>query len=481
MFCGFALRSAPTFHSKYCSNFVIRNATIAVKCGMMSFSNANWPLAAVCQMTSMADKDKNLKNAKQLIQKAVSAGAKMVFLPEAFDYIAENKEQSVKMSESLTDGSTIKNYQLIAKQDHVWLSLGGFHQSTADGVKLKNSHVVIDDCGKIVSEYNKCHLFDIDVTTNEKHVRLKESDYTQAGESIVPPLATPIGNVGLCICYDLRFPEMSQALRNMGAEILTYPSAFTVVTGQAHWEVLLRNKAIENQCYVIAAAQTGRHNSKRASYGHSMIIDPWGHIVACCKEETGVALAEINLDYLRKVRREMPLQEHRRVDLYSSSATSASFSEGSDDFKEFQFSSVIVKDSQIFYKTPYSIAFVNKKPVVPGHVLAAPRRGARRLLDLSPTEIADLFCCVQRVQKAIEEEARVTSSTISIQDGPEAGQTIEHLHVHILPRRKGDFASNDSVYEMLEKHDKHEIEDHRVIRSEEDMAAEAHILRKRMK
>ncbi|KAF9364827.1 Nitrilase [Mortierella sp. NVP85] len=145
-----------------------------------------------------------------------------------------------------------------------------------------------------------------------------ESQSTVAGERIVPPVTTPVGKVGLGICYDLRFPELALELRRQGAEILTFPSAFTIKTGEAHWEVLLRSRAIETQTYVVAAAQVGKHSEKRSSYGHAMIVDPWGRIVAECDgQEEGVAVASMDFEALERIRLEMPVMNHRRYDTYS--------------------------------------------------------------------------------------------------------------------------------------------------------------------
>ncbi|KAF9933931.1 Nitrilase [Modicella reniformis] len=177
-------------------------------------------------------------------------------------------------------------------------------------------HVLINDEGSVVESYRKIHLFDVDIANGP---RLMESQSTVAGNSIVPPVSTPVGKVGLGICYDLRFPEMALELRRQGAEILTYPSAFTVKTGEAHWEVLLRSRAIETQSYVVAAAQVGKHSEKRSSYGHAMIVDPWGKVVAECdgQEEEAIAVAPIDFAALERIRLEMPVMNHRRYDIFS--------------------------------------------------------------------------------------------------------------------------------------------------------------------
>uniref|UniRef100_A0A670ZHM6 Nitrilase 1 n=1 Tax=Pseudonaja textilis TaxID=8673 RepID=A0A670ZHM6_PSETE len=171
--------------------------------------------------------------------------------------------------------------------------------------------------GCVAAAYRKIHLFDVEL---EGRVSLKESAFTNPGSEMAPPVPTPAGKVGLAICYDLRFPEMALTLAQAGAEILTYPSAFTVTTGAAHWEVLLRARAVETQSYVVAAAQTGQHHPSRSSFGHSMVVDPWGSIVAQCREGPGLCFAEIDLPYLHRLRQEMPVFAHRRPRFYSRAA-----------------------------------------------------------------------------------------------------------------------------------------------------------------
>ncbi|GLD53871.1 nitrilase homolog 1 [Lates japonicus] len=270
-------------------------------------------VAAVCQVMATPDKETNFCTCKQLVEDAKERGASMVFLPEGFDYIGSSREETLSLSESLT-GDTISRYTQLARKLEVWLSLGGFHERGHDWEtdrRIYNSHIIINDTGDIVSVYRKSHLFDVELP--EKGVSLKESAFTIPGPSLVSPVQTPIGKVGLGICYDLRFPDLSQALQRHGAEILTYPSAFTVATGAAHWEVLLRARAIETQCYVVAAAQVGRHHEKRSSYGHALAVDPWGEVLGDCGgEKPGMVLVEIDLDKVSSTRRNMPVQQHRR-------------------------------------------------------------------------------------------------------------------------------------------------------------------------
>ncbi|KAG7465252.1 hypothetical protein MATL_G00174500 [Megalops atlanticus] len=291
----------------------------SVTCESRRMSSSN-PVAAVCQVTSTPDKEANFATCKQLVEQAKERGASMVFLPEGFDYIGSSRDETLQLSES-REGHTISRFSQLARNVGVWLSLGGFHERGGDWEtdrRIYNSHIIINEQGDIVSVYRKGHLFDVEL--KEKGVFLKESAFTIPGPSLTPPVQTPIGKVGLGVCYDLRFPELSLALLRHGAEILTYPSAFTVATGAAHWEVLLRARAIETQCFVLAAAQVGSHHAKRASYGHALAVDPWGKVIGDCGgAETGVALVEIDLQKLRDTRMNMPVQQHRRnAEFYSS-------------------------------------------------------------------------------------------------------------------------------------------------------------------
>lgn len=200
---------------------------------------------------------------------------------------------------------------------------------------------MIDARGDIASVYRKIHLFDVDVRAG---VQLQESATTQPGRQIVAPVATPAGRCGLAICYDLRFPELSAALVRLGAEIICYPSAFAVPTGMAHWEPLLRARAIETQCYVVAPAQVGRHNAKRQSYGHAMvradcatgagaarrragptaaaqIVSPWGDVLCSAGAQSpGLCMAEIDPSYVHEIRAQMPIAQHKRFDVYAAVA-----------------------------------------------------------------------------------------------------------------------------------------------------------------
>ncbi|KAG5883506.1 hypothetical protein JTB14_013933 [Gonioctena quinquepunctata] len=435
---------------------------------------------AVCQFTASNNKSDNLTTVQKLINNAVQASATMIFLPEASDYIPSDKNEAKSLSEPL-DGPLMKAYKDMAKRSKIWLSIGGFHEKIDDET-IYNSHILIDDTGEIKTIYRKIHLFDVAIP--EKKIFLRESDINVSGSQIVPPVETPAGSLGLAICYDLRFPELSTLQTKLGAQILTYPSAFTSSTGEAHWEVLLRARAIENQCYVIAAAQYGKHNKKRTSYGHAMIIDPWGNIKAECPKYTegtdqneSIAVAEVDKDFLNKVRQEMPAQQHRRNDIYNLNLIRKK-TNSLNDSDTFSFADKVILGSTVFYCSEYCYAFTNIRCVVPGHVLIATIRRVPRLVDLSQEEIADLFQTAIAVQKVVETEHNASSSTICVQDGHFAGQTVPHVHVHILPRKQGDFKRNDDIYTHLANHDKED--NTQSIRSNDEMCNEACKLRKYM-
>ncbi|XP_062092795.1 deaminated glutathione amidase, chloroplastic/cytosolic isoform X4 [Humulus lupulus] len=245
---------------------------------------ANSVRVAAAQMTSINDLASNFATCSRLVKEAASAGAKLICFPENFAFVGAKEGESLKIAEPL-DGPIMQRYCSLARESSIWLSLGGFQEKGPDEQHLCNTHVVIDDNGNIKNTYKKIHLFDVDIPGERSY---KESSFTESvyklfvmhsGNNIVS-IDSPVGRLGLTVCYDLRFPELYQQLRfQHEAQVLLVPATFTVVTGQAHWEILLCARAIETQCYVIAAAQTGNHNDKRQSYGDTLIIDPWGTIV----------------------------------------------------------------------------------------------------------------------------------------------------------------------------------------------------------
>ncbi|VFQ62888.1 unnamed protein product [Cuscuta campestris] len=260
---------------------------------------------AAAQMTSINDIAANFATCSRLVKEAASAGAKLLCFPENFSYVGVEQGDSLKIAEPL-DGPTVRGYCSLARESRIWLSLGGFQEKGSDDAHLRNTHILIDDAGNITSTYSKMHLFDVDVPGGAVY---KESSFTEPGKNIAVA-DSPFGRIGLTVCYDLRFPELYQHLRFLhDAQVLLVPAAFTTTTGQAHWEILLRARAIETQCYVIAAAQAGKHNEKRESYGDTLIIDPWGTIIGRLpdRSSTGITVADIDFSLMDSVRARMPL------------------------------------------------------------------------------------------------------------------------------------------------------------------------------
>ncbi|XP_066145780.1 nitrilase and fragile histidine triad fusion protein NitFhit isoform X1 [Euwallacea fornicatus] len=431
---------------------------------------------SVIQFTATNNKEDNFNSVKRLVGKAVDQNAKMVFLPEACDFISRDKSEFKKLSEPIS-GPLIKLYQDLAKTYGIWLSIGGFHEKFDENT-IYNSHIIFDNNGDIRGIYRKIHLFDVSIP--DKNIHLRESDNNIGGAQIVPPFQSPVGQLGLSICYDLRFPEQSTILRKLGADVLTFPSAFTSGTGKVHWEPLLKARAIENQCYVIAAAQYGKHNEKRTSFGQSLIVDPWGQVVAECPKYSeeidsneSIGIATIDLDLVEKVRAEMPVFYHRRNDIYSLNLIGCC--QEIDDNHIYSFGDKNIPGKTVFYISKYCYAFTNIRCVVPGHVLISTLRVAKRLQDLSEEEISDLFQTTIKVAKVMESVHNSPSSTICVQDGKFAGQTVPHVHVHVLPRKQGDFANNDDIYLHLARHDNERNVN--ALRSQEEQIEEASILR----
>ncbi len=258
-------------------------------------------------MTSNADVDHNLERVERLVAEAARGGAKLVVLPECFAYLGP-EEGKLAVAESLDQGGPVlTRCQALARSANTELLLGGFWERSADPTKVHNTSVYLCADGQITSSYRKVHLFDVDLADGTK---LSESETVSPGATPVVTDA-PFGKLGLSICYDLRFPELYRRLVDAGAIALAIPSAFTETTGKDHWHILLRARAIEQQCYVLAAAQTGHHYGRRNSYGHAMIVDPWGRILAEQEEGEGVVLAKIDPSLVAQVRQSLPSLAHR--------------------------------------------------------------------------------------------------------------------------------------------------------------------------
>lgn len=258
----------------------------------------------------------------------------------------------------------------------------------------------------------------------------------------------------MLICYDIRFPEAALWLKKQGAQVITYPSAFAMATGKAHWDILNRSRAIENQCYIISAAQKGNHNEKRASYGHAISVSPWGDVLSECSDELEVKFAEVDLQKIAKVESNMPCFSHRRADVYDIDVMKVANYTTPASSQPFLFEKYPIDAKTIFHETEHCVAFTNIRCVVPGHVLIATKRCIPRVEDMTVAETKDLFVTACKIAKVLDNYHEAKSTTITVQDGEFAGQTVKHVHCHIMPRKPGDFEHNDEIYIKLNEHDK---------------------------
>ena len=268
---------------------------------------------AALQTTSGDDIARNLDAAAELVDAAKTGGATLAALPECFALMARDKRQLRACAEDFGGGAIQDFMRRLARESGLWLIAGSVPLRSADASRVCNALLVFDDRGECRARYDKIHLFDIDLKGGEQH---HESDYTMPGRACVTQ-ASPAGVLGLSVCYDLRFPELYRRLVAAGATVLLVPSAFTVLTGRAHWETLLRARAIENACYVIAPAQVGAHSNGRVTYGHSVVIDPWGEVLAERADGTGVVFADLDDRRVANIRAQLPSLSHRRPDVFA--------------------------------------------------------------------------------------------------------------------------------------------------------------------
>ncbi len=264
-------------------------------------------LAAVVQMTSTTDVERNLAAAEALVAQAAARGAVFVGLPENFAFLRSEGQPAPDPQD--LDGPWVRTMAELARRLRVTLLLGSLPERVPGDARVRNTSVLLGPDGVTIAVYRKVHLFDIDLPGME---HLKESKAVVPGDELVTA-ETAIGTVGLSICYDVRFPELYRQLAGRGARVLCVPSAFTERTGRAHWEVLLRARAIENLAYVLAPAQVGHHGGGRASHGQAMIVDPWGAVVAQVPDGEGIAVAELDFERLERLRRELPALAHARL------------------------------------------------------------------------------------------------------------------------------------------------------------------------
>ncbi len=263
-------------------------------------------LAAAIQMTSKPDLEYNLAQAEELVELAVGRGAELITLPENFPFLGDEQEKLAQAKAIAT--TTEKFLKTIAQRFQITILGGGF-PVPVDGDKVYNTALLVGPAGEELARYQKVHLFDVDVPDGNTY---RESSTVKAGTDLPQVISSEqLGNLGLSVCYDVRFPELYRSLSKQGAQVMFVPAAFTAYTGKDHWQVLLQARAIENTCYVIAPAQTGNHYKMRYTHGHATIVDPWGTILADAGTEPGVAIGEINPIRLEQVRRQMPSLEHR--------------------------------------------------------------------------------------------------------------------------------------------------------------------------
>ena len=257
---------------------------------------------ALAQTTTTDDFEANLKVAEKMVVEAAGNGAALLAFPEVFLYLGGYKGK-LAVAESL-DGAIVSRFREAAAKHGMMLLLGSMHERIPeDPARVYNTSVLIAANGEMLASYRKLKLFDVALP----ELNIKESDSIAPGDAAPPVVDTPIGKLGMTICFDLRFSDLYQDLRRRGAEIVFIPSNFTAPTGAAHWEVLLRARAVEGQYYVVAPAQSGEHNPKYTSYGHSMLVDPWGKVLVTAPPGPGLIYGDIDLAYIEKVRAELPM------------------------------------------------------------------------------------------------------------------------------------------------------------------------------
>lgn len=266
------------------------------------------PRIALFQSTTGIDPAANGGALSEAIAAAAAGGAEMLFTPEMSGLLDRNSQRAAGHVRAEDEDAVLAACREAAARHGIWLHLGSLAVRSDEG-KIANRSFVIDAEGAVRARYDKLHLFDVDLPTGESW---RESNTYSPGQSVVLVDSTPVGTLGLTICYDLRFPGLFARLAEAGADLISVPAAFTVPTGKAHWHVLLRARAIEAGLFVAAAAQVGHHEDGRETFGHSLVVDPWGEVLLDMGEEPGLAFAEIDLKRITDVRARIPALSHRR-------------------------------------------------------------------------------------------------------------------------------------------------------------------------
>jgi predicted amidohydrolase len=263
---------------------------------------------ALFQSTSGIDPAVNARALTDAIEEASAGGAEILFTPEMTGLLDRDSARAAKVLRSQDEDQVLAAGREAAARHRIWVHIGSL-AVLADNGKVANRSFVIDREGAVRGTYDKLHLFDVDLPTGESW---RESNTYSPGAGVTLVNGTPVGKLGLTICYDLRFPSLFARLAESGADVITVPAAFTVPTGKAHWHVLLRARAIEAGLFVVAAAQVGHHEDDRNTFGHSLVVDPWGEVLLDMGEEHGIGFAEIDLKRISDVRSRIPALNHRR-------------------------------------------------------------------------------------------------------------------------------------------------------------------------
>lgn len=271
---------------------------------------------AAIQMASGPNLSANLNEAGRLISDAVDAGADLVVLPENFALIAMKQDDLLTIQEQQGIGTIQEFLMNMATKHRVWIVSGTVPMSSDDPMHIRAACLLINPEGEIVSRYDKIHLFDVSLGDGKRYA---ESDIFESGNEIVVQ-DTPFGRMGFGICYDLRFPEMFRRMLDQGVDVIVLPAAFTAITGKAHWETLVRARAIENLCYVVASAQGGYHANEWETHGDSMIVDPWGEILDRLPSGSGFVIADLDQEKTNLTRKQFPAIEHRKLECYKKSS-----------------------------------------------------------------------------------------------------------------------------------------------------------------
>ena len=270
---------------------------------------------ALCQMNVVDNKEQNIEKAIQMIKESKKQGADLAVLPEMFNCPYEN-EKFIEYAERLKDSKTLNEIANVAKEENIHVLAGSVPELERDDKKgtesIYNTSVFFDNAGKPLGKHRKMHLFDIDV---KGKIYFKESDTLSAGNDFTV-IKTDLARIGIGICYDIRFVELSRIMALNGAEILIFPGAFNLTTGPAHWELLFRSRALDNQVYAIGVAPALDKDASYNSYGHSIAVNPWGEVIEELDYSEELKIVEIDLDEIKRVREEIPVLKNRRVDLY---------------------------------------------------------------------------------------------------------------------------------------------------------------------